>query len=85
MKGDMQSWTPNIAGIIEHANKVFPDVEVVSKLVSGETHRTNYGEVCIRSRKLASALEKNGYKEGDILATLALNSYRHLELSLIHI
>ena len=64
MKGDMQSWTPNIAGIIEHANKVFPDVEVVSKLVSGETHRTNYGEVCIRSRKLASALEKNGYKEG---------------------
>ena len=80
MKGDMQSWTPNIAGIIEHANKVFPDVEVVSKLVSGETHRTNYGEVCIRSRKLASALEKNGYKEGDILATLALNSYRHLEI-----
>lgn len=33
MKGDMQSWTPNIAGIIEHANKVFPDVEVVSKLI----------------------------------------------------
>jgi fatty-acyl-CoA synthase len=49
-------------------------------MVSGEVHRTNYDEVCIRSRKLASALEKDGYKKGDVLATLALNTYRHLEM-----
>ena len=49
-------------------------------MVSGEIHRTNYDEVCVRARKLASALEKDGYKKGDVLATLALNTYRHLEM-----
>ena len=79
MKGNMQSWGPNVAQIIEHARVNSPNVEVVSRLVSGEIHRTNYTEVCIRARKLGSALLKKGYKEGDVLASLALNSYRHLE------
>ena len=79
MKGNMQSWGPNVAQIIEHAKVNSPKVEVVSRLISGEVHKTNYAEVCIRSRKLGSSLLKKGYKEGDVLATLALNSYRHLE------
>ena len=79
MRGNMQSWGPNVAQIIEHARVNSPNVEVVSRLVSGEIHRTNYSEVCIRARKLGSALLKKGYKEGDVLASLALNSYRHLE------
>jgi acyl-CoA synthetase (AMP-forming)/AMP-acid ligase II len=80
MIGDMQNWTPNVAGIIEHAKAMHPKTEVISRLVSGEIHRSNYEEVCIRSRKLASALEKDGVKEGDVIATLALNTYRHLEM-----
>ena len=80
MIGDMQKWTPNIASIIEHAKNIYPTQEVISRMVSGKVHRTNYEEVCIRSRKLASALEKDGYKNGDIIATLALNTYRHLEM-----
>ena len=80
MNGDMQKWTPNIASIIEHAKEFHPTKEVISRMVSGEVHRTNYEEVCIRSRKLASALEKDGYKKGDVLATIALNTYRHLEM-----
>ena len=80
MSGDMQRWTPNVASIIEHANEFHPTKEVISRMVSGEVHRTNYAEVCVRSRKLASALEKDGYKKGDVIATLALNTYRHLEM-----
>ncbi len=80
MIGDMQKWTPNVAGIIEHAREIHPKTEVISRLVSGEIHRTNYEEVCIRSRKLGSALEKDGVKKGDVVATLALNTYRHLEM-----
>ena len=80
MIGDMQKWTPNVASIIEHAKNIYPKQEVISRMVSGEIHRTNYEEVCIRSRKLASALEKDGYKKGDVIATLALNTYRHLEM-----
>ena len=59
MIGDMQKWTPNVAGIIEHAKEIHPKTEIISRLVSGEVHRSNYEEVCIRSRKLASALEKD--------------------------
>ena len=80
MSGDMQRWTPNVASIIEHANEFHPTKEVISRMVSGQVHRTNYAEVCVRSRKLASALEKDGYKKGDVIATLALNTYRHLEM-----
>ena len=80
MIGDMQKWTPNIAGIIEHAKKIHPKSEIISKLANGEIHRTNYEEVCLRSRKLASKLCKDGYNEGDVLATLALNTYRQLEI-----
>jgi fatty-acyl-CoA synthase len=58
MISDMQKWTPNVASIIEHAKNIYPEQEVVSRMVSGEIHKTNYKEVCIRSRKLASALEK---------------------------
>jgi len=80
MIGDMQTWTPNVASIIEHAKRIHPTTEIISRMVSGDVHRTNYDEVCIRSRKLASALERDGYKKGDVLATLALNTYRHLEM-----
>ncbi len=80
MIGDMQRWTPNVASIIEHAKEFHPKKEVISRMVSDDVHRTNYEEVCIRSRKLASALEKDGYKKGDVIATLALNTYRHLEM-----
>jgi len=80
MIGDMQKWTPNVAGIIEHAKEIHPQTEIISRLVSGEIHRSNYEKVCIRSRKLASALEKDGIKKGDVVATLALNTYRHLEM-----
>ena len=61
--GDMQDWKPNVASIIEYAADIYPESEVVSKLVSGEVHRTNYKEVCVRSRKLASKLSQDGYND----------------------
>ena len=80
MIGDMQTWTPNVAGIIEHAREIHPKTEIISRLVSGEIHRSNYENDCIRARKLASALERDGIQNGDVVATLALNTYRHLEM-----
>ena len=47
MKGDMQRWTPNVASIIEHAKELHPTTEIVSRMISGEIHRTNYDEVCV--------------------------------------
>ena len=48
MIGDMQKWAPNVASIIEHAKQFHPEKEVISRMVSGDIHRTNYDEVCIR-------------------------------------
>ena len=42
MKGNMQSWGPNVAQIIEHARVNSPKVEVVSRLISGD----NCGRSC---------------------------------------
>jgi len=50
MKGDMQRWTPNVASIIEHAKAIHPNTEIVSRMVSGEIHRTNYDQMC-KSKK----------------------------------
>ena len=78
MIGDMQKWAPNVASIIEHAKQFHPEKEVISRMVSGDVHRTNYNEVCIWSRKLASVLVQDGYKEGNVFATFALIHYMHL-------
>ena len=40
MIADMQKWTPNIASIIEHANQFHPNTEVVSRMVSGNIHKS---------------------------------------------
>ena len=74
MKGDMQRWTPNVASIIEHAKELHPTTEIVSRMISGEIHKTTYDEVCIPARKLASALEKDGYT-GHLMADGRLETY----------
>jgi len=42
-------------------------------------HRTNYAEIRARSLKLAQRLERDGCGVGDRIATMAWNTWRHLE------
>ena len=42
-------------------------------------HRTNYREVRGRALKIAQLLEREGYGLGDRIATMAWNTWRHLE------
>jgi len=79
MKGHMQDWPLLVHTIIDHAEINHGDRELVSRTVEGPIHRTNYGQIAKRSRKLASALKKRGYGFGDVLATMAWNGYRHME------
>ncbi|MEO8937391.1 MAG: 3-(methylthio)propionyl-CoA ligase, partial [Burkholderiaceae bacterium] len=48
--------------------------------VEGDIHRTSWGEVQLRSKKLANVLLAMGVKPGDRVATSAWNGYRHLEI-----
>ena len=77
---NMQSWSQNVASIIDYAEKIFPDVEIVSRLLSGEIHKSNYGQIAKRAKKLGSSLEKYGIKHGQNVGSLALNSHRNMEM-----
>ena len=69
-----------ISSLITHADRHHGDVEVVSRRVEGDIHRTTYRELHRRSRQLANALDGLGLRASDRVATLAWNGYRHMEL-----
>ena len=79
MQGLMMDVPLLISSLIRHADRHHGDTEIVSRLVEGGIHRSNYREVHRRARKLANALGALGVKKGDRVGTLAWNGYRHLE------
>src|SRR5690606_93156 len=52
----------------------------VSRTAEGLLHRYTYRDVARRSRQLANALRSLGVQEEDRIATVAWNTYRHLEI-----
>jgi fatty-acyl-CoA synthase len=79
MKGLMQDWPLLVSTVIDHAARFHGDREIVTRSVEGPIVRTNYREVHLRARKTAQALRRLGVKEGEVVATMAWNTARHLE------
>ena len=80
MFGLMQDHPLLVASIIQHAARHHGATEVVSRMLDGSTHRTTYRALEGRARRLSRALQRLGVKPADRVATLAWNSYRHMEL-----
>jgi fatty-acyl-CoA synthase len=80
MFGLMQDRPLMISSIITHAARQHGKAEVVSKNLDGSVSRSNYVEVERRARRMARALATLGVGMGDRVATVALNSCRHVEL-----
>ena len=80
MLGNMQDGQLLISGLIEHAEIYHTDTEIVSRTVEGPIHRYTLKDAANRSRKLANALGKLGLQQGDVVGTLAWNTFRHFEL-----
>jgi fatty-acyl-CoA synthase len=80
MLGLMQNRPLLISGILDYVEQLHGEREIISRDPEGATHRTNYGEIAERARRLASALQGLGLQAGDRVATLAWNTYRHLEI-----
>ncbi|MDT8271651.1 MAG: AMP-binding protein, partial [Desulfomonilia bacterium] len=59
--------------------RFFPKKEIVS-IYPDEVFRYTYGDYYKRVCQLAHALESLGVKRGDRVASIALNTHRHLEL-----
>ena len=62
------------------AAKYFPKNEVVSVYPQNEIFRYTYADYFRRTCRLAHALESLGVRRGDHVASMALNTHRHLEL-----
>jgi len=80
LEGLMQDRPLLISSLIEHAKTFHPTAEIVSRTVEGPIHRCTYGDIYRRSKHAAKALIALGVQPGDRVATLAWNSYRHMEL-----
>ncbi len=80
MLGQMMNQPLLISSQIRHAARYHADGEIVSVETAGGVHRTNWGEVERRARRLGSALQSLGLQQSDRVATLAWNNHRHLEI-----
>ena len=79
MNGLMMNTPLLISSVLRHAERNFPDSEVVSVTADDPLHRYRYRDCFKRVRQLANALDGLGLAQGDRIATLAWNDYRHLE------
>jgi fatty-acyl-CoA synthase len=79
MLGLMQDWPLLCHRVIDYAATNHPERAVISRSVEGPIHTTNYAAVRARALKVAQRLDRDGIRLGDRVATLAWNTWRHLE------
>ncbi len=80
LPGLMMDVPLTITSIMEFADRLHGDSEIVSVTADQPAHRYTYREAFRRTRRLANALAAEGVRPGDRVATLAWNDYRHFEL-----
>lgn len=80
MLGAMMDSPLLISSMLNFAVENHPRTEIVTRRVEGDIHRCTWSDVSLRAAKAANALTRLGVMPGDRVATLAWNTYRHLEL-----
>jgi fatty-acyl-CoA synthase len=79
MLGLMQDWPLLCHRILDHAATNHAARPIVTRSIEGPLHTTTYAEIRARALRLAQRLEKDGIRPGDRVATLAWNTWRHVE------
>src|SRR4030081_1122380 len=79
MLGLMQDWPLLCHRIIDHAAMNHGGRPIVTRSLEGAIHETTYADIRARALRLAQRLEGDGIGLGDRVATLAWNTWRHLE------
>jgi fatty-acyl-CoA synthase len=79
MQGLMMDYQLTLTPILKRACQ-FHAKKTISTKQGGTIHRYTYADFYARSNQLAGALARLGVQQGDRVATLAWNTYRHLEL-----
>jgi len=79
MNGLMMNVHLSVTSIMEHAERVNGTTEIVSVTRDNPRHRYTYRDAFQRTRQLANSIADWGLAQGDRIATLAWNDYRHFE------
>ena len=79
MLGLMQDWQLLCHRILDHAAANHGGRQIITRSVEGPFHTTNYADLRVRALRVAQRLDYSGIKLGDRVATLAWNTWRHLE------
>jgi acyl-CoA synthetase (AMP-forming)/AMP-acid ligase II len=80
MQGLMMDMPLLVSNLLQHAQRHFPRVEIVSRRVEGDIHRYTWTDCAQRAARMAHALQAAGVAIGDRVGTLAWNGYRHMEV-----
>ena len=80
MLGSMMDTPLLISSLMDHAEKNFPEQEIVSVVADNPDYRYTFQDAFRRTRQLANALQSLGIELGDRVGTLAWNDHRHFEL-----
>jgi fatty-acyl-CoA synthase len=76
----MDDYQLSLTALVERAERLTPNGQVVSRRRDGSIRRTSLGESAQRARRLAGGLASLGIADGDRVATLLWNQTEHLEL-----
>ena len=79
MLGLMQDYPLLTHTILDHAALNHGEREQVTRSIEGPIRRTTLADIRTRALKVAKALENEGVKLGDRIATMAWNTDRHVE------
>ena len=79
MHGLMQDWPLLVHTILDHAALNHAEREMVTRSVEGPIRRCTMSDLRTRSLRVAKALQQEGVRLGDRVATMAWNTDRHVE------
>jgi acyl-CoA synthetase (AMP-forming)/AMP-acid ligase II len=79
MKSTMMDFQLTLAPMLDRAEKLYPKIEIVSRMPDRSLERYTYSDLACRVRKLARGLLAAGLQPGERVATLMWNNRVHLE------
>jgi fatty-acyl-CoA synthase len=79
LEGFIQDYQLTLPAILRRAEELYGLKEIVTREPDMSFHRYTYADFVARSKQLAVALGELGLQKGDRVATLAWNTYQHLE------
>ena len=80
MHGMMMNRPLSVIELLRYAAEIHSAGEIVSVRTEGDLHRQTYAKTFKRTAQLAHGLAALGVQQGERVATLAWNGYRHFEL-----